>query len=101
VDAAHILPWASYDLDVVANGLCLCKLHHWAFDQQLIAVKVNGTSYEVYVTDRGRSALAGAPDSLAALEAVQGVIPVTRLPTNLADRPRKEFFNELYAELPV
>lgn len=29
VDAAHILPWAEYDLDRVSNGLCLCRLHHW------------------------------------------------------------------------
>ena len=36
MDAAHILPWAGYDLDVVSNGLCFCKHHHWAFDEGLI-----------------------------------------------------------------
>jgi len=38
VDAAHILPWANFDLDRITNGLCLCKMHHWAFDEGLIAI---------------------------------------------------------------
>ena len=36
-DAAHIIPihkWQNYDL---RNGVSLCKLHHWAFDQGLIS----------------------------------------------------------------
>lgn len=35
VDAAHILAWSAFELDVVPNGVCLCKYHHWAFDQLL------------------------------------------------------------------
>ena len=39
VDAAHILPWADYDLDHVCNGICLCKHHHWAFDEGLLVFR--------------------------------------------------------------
>src|SRR5207302_1937041 len=32
VDAAHILPWSTHDLNTVKNGICLNKQCHWAFD---------------------------------------------------------------------
>jgi putative restriction endonuclease len=36
VDAAHIVPWSeSYD-DSPQNGLCLCKLCHWSFDEHFM-----------------------------------------------------------------
>ena len=35
VDGAHILPWSTHQLNSVNNGLCLCKLCHWAFDAGL------------------------------------------------------------------
>ena len=84
VDAAHILPWASYDLDIVANGLCLCRVHHWAFDEGLIVITAHQGSYyltipENVVTTIGQQ----APQfSLASLEQYAGLIPVERLPTN-------------------
>lgn len=37
VDAAHIKPWADSHDDRPANGLALCKNHHWAMDRHLIA----------------------------------------------------------------
>ena len=56
VDAAHILPWADYDLDEVSNGVCLCKHHYWAFDEGLILITHDGQRYhaEVPSGDRGR-----------------------------------------------
>ena len=33
VDSAHILPWATHEMDEVCNGICLNKHFHWAFDQ--------------------------------------------------------------------
>lgn len=101
VDAAHILPWAQYDLDVTANGLCLCKLHHWAFDQQLIAIAESGGSYEVFVTERARQALQDDSESLEELERVAGPIPDGRLPSQTTDRPRPEFLAHLYQDVPL
>lgn len=37
VDAAHIVPFATTGNDHPTNGMALCKNHHWAFDQGLIA----------------------------------------------------------------
>jgi putative restriction endonuclease len=51
VDAAHIVPWKeSYD-DHPINGMCLCKLCHWSFDEGLMSV---GKEYEVLVSARVR-----------------------------------------------
>src|SRR5262249_16488993 len=32
VQAAHIYPKAKKGSDDLRNGICLCRLHHWAFD---------------------------------------------------------------------
>ena len=51
VEAAHIVPWKeSYD-DLPTNGLCLCRLCHWSFDEGLMGV---GAKYEVLVSNRVR-----------------------------------------------
>jgi putative restriction endonuclease len=58
VDAAHIIRFADSHDDVINNGLALCKLHHWAFDEHLIAVS---DSYTLLVSsgfdERGRGDL--------------------------------------------
>ena len=94
VDSAHILPWATYDCDVVANGLCLCKLHHWAFDQQLIAITHEGGKYFVKVTEAAASAL--DPEAVSLLKVHEGEIPPARLPRRSSDRPRPAFLGKLY-----
>jgi len=38
VDAAHIIPWSISKNDDVRNGMALCKLCHWAFDEGLMGV---------------------------------------------------------------
>jgi len=49
VEAAHIKPWRiSYD-DRPTNGLSLCRLCHWSFDEGLMSV---GKDYEVLVSKR-------------------------------------------------
>jgi putative restriction endonuclease len=49
VEAAHIKPWSmSYD-DRPTNGLSLCRLCHWSFDEGLMSV---GKEYEVLVSKR-------------------------------------------------
>lgn len=102
VDAAHIVPWSQFDADIVGNGLCLCKLHHWAFDQYLLAVRYdNATGYSVVVTGTALAAFANEPAVLASLQAVAGPIPHARLPHSQADWPRPQFLSQLYEELRV
>jgi len=36
-DAAHIIPWSRTHNDAVDNGMSLCKLCHWGFDEGLLA----------------------------------------------------------------
>lgn len=38
VAAAHIVPWSHSHNDDPRNGLALCGLHHWAFDQGMITI---------------------------------------------------------------
>ena len=38
VDTSHIVPWSESHNDDIRNGLSLCKLCHWAFDELLITV---------------------------------------------------------------
>lgn len=47
VDAAHIVPWNLTHNDTVQNGMALCRLCHWTFDEGLITVS---GSYAVLVS---------------------------------------------------
>ena len=47
VDASHIIPWSESNNDDIRNGLCLCKLCHWAFDELLITIT---TQYRIKVS---------------------------------------------------
>ena len=47
VEAAHIKPWSKSNNDHSTNGLALCKLCHWSFDEGLMGV---GKEYEVMVS---------------------------------------------------
>ena len=38
VDAAHIKPWSVSFNDNPRNGMALCKLCHWTFDEGMISV---------------------------------------------------------------
>jgi putative restriction endonuclease len=49
VEAGHIIPWKeSYD-DRPSNGMAMCRLCHWFFDEGLMTV---GQEYEVLVSSR-------------------------------------------------
>ncbi|MDD2603835.1 MAG: HNH endonuclease [Desulfobacteraceae bacterium] len=52
VEAAHIVPWSKSHDDLPTNGLCLCRLCHWSFDEGLMGV---GERYEVLVSRSVRS----------------------------------------------
>jgi len=102
VDAAHIVPWSEYDADFVHNGLCLCKLHHWAFDQYLLALRFDENSgYEIVVTDLARQAYAPESSVLSHFEALAGPVHDSRLPVNLSCRPKPELLARLYEDVGV
>lgn len=47
VSAAHIIPWSLSYNDDPRNGLALCGLHHWSFDQGVISV---ASDYKILVS---------------------------------------------------
>jgi putative restriction endonuclease len=51
VEAAHIIPWKESFDDHPTNGMCLCRLCHWSFDEGLMSV---GKKYGVLVSSRVR-----------------------------------------------
>ena len=49
VEAAHVKPWSESHDDRPTNGMSLCRLCHWSFDEGLMSVNKN---YEVIVSKR-------------------------------------------------
>lgn len=58
MEAAHIIPRARRGADTTQNSLCLCSLHHWAFDKGFFTID----EYFCVVVSRQISEL-GEPDS--------------------------------------
>lgn len=98
VDAAHILPWGQYDLDVVQNGMLLCKRDHWAFDAHVLLLRHEAGKYTVEVNPR-YAALITDLETRAALGQATGVIPEERLPQRASDRPGAMYIDKLYEGL--
>lgn len=99
VDAAHIMPWNEYELDEVFNGLCLCKLHHWAFDETIIMVRYEDGRYiSEMPEDASREIEESAAEfSLDLLRKDLGVIPATRLPPARRQWPHPDLLQMLAA----
>ena len=38
MEAAHIIPRSKRGAEVLANSLCFCPVHHWAFDRGFLAI---------------------------------------------------------------
>lgn len=97
VNAAYILPWSEYELDEIFNGVCLCKIHHWAFDEGILTIRFNGNDYVTELaSDLEHGILESAPAfSLDRLKADLGVIPVQRLPATSGDWPHPQLLSML------
>ena len=70
VDAAHIVPWCKSQNDDIRNGMALCKLCHWAFDEGMMGIAEN---YAV-ITSRQIAANPNVPGFLLTLSG-RGIIP--------------------------
>lgn len=99
IDAAHILPWADYDLDRVDNGLALCKLHHWAFDEGLLLIIYRAGEYFIELNTEAEEVLLSSGFSVDVLRAVVGKIPVARLPLAMTDRPHPDLLQRFRDEI--
>lgn len=98
VDAAHILPWGQFDLDVVQNGLALCKHHHWAFDAHVITLRHDTGRYFIDLDAEYADLLKQRHAAThAAFASLVGKLPLERLPTHQDQWPAPEFIELLYA----
>ena len=75
MDAAHIVPWCRSRNDDIRNGMALCKLCHWAFDEGMMGVCEN---YNV-ITSRQISANPNVPGSLLTLTGRAMIPPPTTI----------------------
>jgi putative restriction endonuclease len=93
LDAAHIIPDSDpRGVPVVPNGIALCKLHHAAFDQQLIGIRPDGL---VHV----RADILEEIDGPMLIHALQGMHdkPII-VPKAARDRPNPDFLADRYAK---
>lgn len=98
IDAAHILAWSKHDLDIVQNGIALCKLHHWAFDAGIVMPVHDGGAYRIRFTTLADLL---EPESVARIGVEDAPILEEWLPENPALRPSPKYLQRLYADLGV
>ena len=84
VDGAHILPWSTHQLNSVSNGICLCKLCHWAFDNGLLRMDFDPgqNEYLLSIPRNIEKAAMRAKFDLVRFRPNLGRIDPSRLPTN-------------------
>ncbi len=75
VTAAHIVPWSESRDDRPANGMALCRMCHWTFDEGLLGVS---QVYEV-IASRQLNTLDNLPGYLTNLEG-RGIVGPARKP---------------------
>lgn len=99
VDAAHILPWAEYNLNTVSNGLCLNKLCHWAFDAGILKLEFQEASNKYNLSLSVHAIEAESQDliDLGNLRDLQGIVSSSLLPKDRANWPNPSFL-KLYNE---
>jgi len=83
VEAAHIYPKRKGGADDVRNGLALCRLHHWAFDNGWLSVS---DDYEILVKE--------APEREGYYEFKQLEGDTLHLPKNPKAEPHPTFLEE-------
>jgi hypothetical protein len=97
VDAAHILPWSTHDIDSPRNGICLSKLCHWAFDEGILRLRfvTESRRYMVEVPANVRQAALPASFDLAYFDRLTGLVPESNLPRDRTKWPSHSYLNEL------
>lgn len=101
VDGAHILPWSTHQLNSVPNGICLCKLCHWAFDNGLLRLDFDAGQKE-YLLSIPRNIEKAAVDAefdLPRFRPNLGRIERSRLPTNPSLWPSPRHIQEYNANV--
>lgn len=92
IDAAHIIPVAaSTSTDETTNGIALCKLHHAAFDRNLISFD---EQYRIEVNEKETRRLADANLAGGLKEFRRNLKTAILLPTDRRDYPNRAYIRE-------
>lgn len=91
VAAAHIVPWSETRDDRPANGIALCRMCHWTFDEGLLGIS---QEYQV-ITSQQLIVLNNLPGYLTNLEGRGIVGPSRKLFWPDAESPRWHHENVL------
>ncbi|MFQ5557209.1 MAG: HNH endonuclease, partial [Acidimicrobiales bacterium] len=75
LDAAHIVPHAEQGPSTVTNGLALCKIHHAAYDRDIVGVRPDRVI-------RLRNDLLDETDGPMLRDGLQGLSPRAANPTD-------------------
>ncbi|HTO91857.1 MAG TPA: HNH endonuclease [Candidatus Sulfotelmatobacter sp.] len=95
LDAAHILPDGHPKGEPwVSNGISLCKLHHAAYDKNVLGIRPHDLIVEVRSDIRKED---DGPTLRHALQELHGT-PLGHLPRSRAQRPKREFLEERYEQ---
>ncbi len=93
LDAAHIVEDRDErGVPEVPNGLCLCRLHHGAFDRLLIGIRPDGS---IELDQRIRDTRDGPTLEHGFLRFAEQHIHV---PANVLDRPKAEYLEQRYEQ---
>ncbi|MBF6544719.1 HNH endonuclease [Nocardia brasiliensis] len=94
LDAAHIISDSKdHGYPEVTNGLCLCKIHHAAFDANLLGIS---PEYKIHISEKLKHDSSGGPLLVHGLQAMDG--EELRLPSRRIDRPDNERLAERFAD---
>ena len=89
VDAAHIVPVAdNASTDDTTNGIALCKLHHAAFDRNLLSVN---ESFKIELSNVERARLQSENRHGGLPEFRKNLKPVIILPSDRRDYPDRSY----------
>ncbi|QOZ82008.1 MULTISPECIES: HNH endonuclease [Chromobacterium] len=92
VDAAHIIPVAAdTSTDETSNGIALCKLHHQAYDRNLISFDEN---YKIEISEAEVKRLGGKNFTRGLDEFKKFLRSAIILPSDRRDYPSIEYINE-------
>lgn len=85
VEAAHIVPWSESRNDDIRNGMALCRLCHWGFDEGMLGVSTN---YQVITS----ASIGLAPNFAGPLQTLTGRSIIQ--PEDTALRPAQEYLGK-------
>ncbi|MEU8899477.1 HNH endonuclease [Nocardia sp. NPDC048505] len=94
LDAAHIIAdSADHGAAEVANGLCLCKIHHAAYDANLLGISPD---HQIHLSPKLQEDQGDAPMLRHGLQGLRG--EYLALPSSRKDRPSQERIIERFEE---